>query len=459
MKLVKWLASEVKHYHWWQPGEKVVVAVSTGVDSMVLLTLLEKLRNYRPNLTVAHVNHELRSASKTEEAYLRKYCRRRHLNLRISHWAKARHPRHGVEDAARQFRYRFFQRVMNESGASVLLTAHHLNDQAETILMRLIRGGDLNELTGIHRCRRFAGGQLIRPLLPIPKQRLRAFAIAHHVTWFEDQTNASLAMTRNRMRHLLLPRMKKENPRVLFHFGQFADQLTDLIKNDRDLNRRLLDSLKIQYGCWLKLSPLLRLPVNIQRGILTEFLSQFYPRVIVSPAGRSEILRLINDRSRPQGRLQLNHQFDLVKSYRQVGVTRSLPSRPATQVRFSVHLNHWYRLLNGEMMGLFSRPVGKRVGRQVCFARDQIRLPLLVRISRGNDRLRLKNGGHQKIRRVWIDQKIPNVERRKSQVLETQDHLILALLGYKEAVLPKSNGKNYTLIVKGNSKGVGRHEQ
>ena len=125
----------------------LVVAVSTGVDSMVLLDLLQNLPKLRrPRLIVAHVNHHLRTQSTAEEAFLRTYCRQRSLPLEVAQWAVAEHPAKGIEAAARRFRYAFFATVMDKYQAQAVATAHHQDDLAETVLMKLIRGGRIEQL-------------------------------------------------------------------------------------------------------------------------------------------------------------------------------------------------------------------------------------------------------------------------------------------------------------------------
>ena len=96
----------------------------------------------------------------------------------VKHWPRATHPQTGIEAAARRFRYQFFAEVMAARQSPILLTAHHQNDLAETMLMKLVRGGQLNQLVGIEAVRSFAGGRLVRPLLPFSKQQLRAYAVA-----------------------------------------------------------------------------------------------------------------------------------------------------------------------------------------------------------------------------------------------------------------------------------------
>ena len=164
-------------------GKKVLVAVSTGCDSMVLLDLLlQSQSRFDLQIYVAYVDHQLRPASKVETAFIKDYCHKSQLPLRMYTWPLAAHPAKGVEAAARKMRYDFFKRVMATEQLTTLLTAHHADDQAETFLMKLIRGGQLAQLTAIAPQRNFgAGKELVRPLLGFTKQELADYAQANKI--------------------------------------------------------------------------------------------------------------------------------------------------------------------------------------------------------------------------------------------------------------------------------------
>ncbi|WP_051533680.1 tRNA lysidine(34) synthetase TilS [Ligilactobacillus apodemi] len=124
------------------PSQKVLVAVSTGVDSMVLLWLVQHLPpKLRPQIYVAYIDHQLRVQSQAETQFIQAYCEKSHLPLFVKVWQD--HPKTGIENAARNVRYAFFNEIMQKEKILYLLTAHHGDDQAETFLMKLVRGGDI----------------------------------------------------------------------------------------------------------------------------------------------------------------------------------------------------------------------------------------------------------------------------------------------------------------------------
>lgn len=208
----------------WTHQTRLVIGVSGGVDSMVLLSILLSLpKKERPRITVAHINHQLRRESDAEEVFVRVFCAEHGVGFTGVKWHDGPNLTHSVEALAREFRYNFFEKVMRETKSTVLLTAHHQGDHVETILMRLIQGSQLESLGGIIETREFGDGLLIRPLLHLNKQNLYALAKTYDIPFMEDVTNQQTTYFRNRIRHTILPLLEEENP-------QFSDGLSRLSK-------------------------------------------------------------------------------------------------------------------------------------------------------------------------------------------------------------------------------------
>lgn len=214
----------------WKPSDRLLIAVSGGVDSMVLLNLIQRVPDaLRPWYGVVHVNHELRTASIAEESFLEEQCRIKKIPYFSRNWKSDQHPKTGIELAARNFRYTFFKEMMEANQATHLLTAHHADDQLETILMRLVRGGQLEGMTGIQVQRFFGTGLLVRPLLQYAKEEIYAYSETNHLDYYEDETNIELTYTRNRYRQTIAPLLKLENNQVLNHFRDFSSDLSDVL--------------------------------------------------------------------------------------------------------------------------------------------------------------------------------------------------------------------------------------
>ncbi|RMH63157.1 MAG: tRNA lysidine(34) synthetase TilS [Calditrichaeota bacterium] len=183
---------------------ELFVAVSGGLDSMTLLYILLRLHQAGslPRPRVVHVDHAIRGADSDADAeWVAAFCRRHKLELirQRLNWPRES-PRPG-EDKLREARYKVFEDVLKHSGNGVMLTAHHLDDQLETVLMRLFRGSHLRGLGGIPARR----GPYLRPLLDVSRKELDAYARLHAIQWREDASNADTRYLRNAIRHNVLP--------------------------------------------------------------------------------------------------------------------------------------------------------------------------------------------------------------------------------------------------------------
>ncbi|MBI1740838.1 MAG: tRNA lysidine(34) synthetase TilS, partial [Candidatus Koribacter versatilis] len=197
-------------------GDRVAVAVSGGVDSVALLLLLLELRSELGIvLSVAHVNHKLRGEESDEdERFVAELARSQDLALHSCAAPLDQKPVSGIEAAARKLRYAFFRQLAREGRVSKIATAHTLDDQAETVLLRILRGTGLRGLAGIHprlvleeEGRAF--GEVIRPLLGIRRAELEEFLRERGQPWREDSSNRDPVYLRNRVRHRVLPLLKE----------------------------------------------------------------------------------------------------------------------------------------------------------------------------------------------------------------------------------------------------------
>lgn len=208
-------------------GQKIVVAASGGPDSMALLDML---RQTPAQVIVAHVDHRLRSDSKNEAKLLIAYCERYKLPFENYVWTD--HPQTGLEAAARAVRYAFLTRVARKYGAKYVATAHQADDLLENILLKLIRSGDPSEMASLKAVEQRTAYTLVRPLLSCSKKELQAYDQAQHLSFIEDSTNGADLTMRNRLRHHVVPLLKKENPHLLDHAQRFCRSV-ELLEQER----------------------------------------------------------------------------------------------------------------------------------------------------------------------------------------------------------------------------------
>ena len=180
------------------PGDKVVVALSGGLDSCVLLHLLRFAAPAHLDVVVAHYDHGIRRGSAADALWVRGLCEAWSVPLRTERSGEAA----GSEDAAREARYDFLERIRREVSASSVLVGHHADDQAETVLFRVLRGTGISGLAAIPRSRDPA---IFRPLLGFWREELEVYARRVHLAWRHDPSNDELDYARNALRHRLLP--------------------------------------------------------------------------------------------------------------------------------------------------------------------------------------------------------------------------------------------------------------
>jgi len=217
------------------PGSGALCALSGGADSMYLLCrLLEGAQRYGWTVQAAHLNHGLRAAAGRDEEFVRSQCEKRGVPLTVGHadvGSFARREGLTIEEAGRVLRYAFLEETARQAGLDLIATGHHAGDNAETVLMNLIRGCGLKGLTGIRERRE----NIVRPMLAVPRSEIEAYLSRHGVPHVEDETNADLTCTRNKVRHQLLPLLEELNPQAAAHIAAAAVRLRE---DEEELSRQ-----------------------------------------------------------------------------------------------------------------------------------------------------------------------------------------------------------------------------
>jgi tRNA(Ile)-lysidine synthase len=264
-------------------GDRVGVAVSGGADSMALLRLLLELRKELGIvLSVVHFNHKLRgSESDGDEQFVAELAQRHKLELFSESGEVAAHAaeKHlSLETAAREMRYRYFQGLLSEGGLNRIATGHTLDDQAETVLLKIVRGAGGRGLAGIYprlpvACSQFSDGSasIVRPLLAIRRRSLEAYLLALGQSWREDKSNRDLRNMRNRVRHGILPRLERYlNPAVREAFAETAEiARTEEEYWEKEVARALPQVWDAkEAGRVLSLSVLADFPLALQRRLV-----------------------------------------------------------------------------------------------------------------------------------------------------------------------------------------------
>lgn len=399
---------QMQEKRYFQNHRKVLVAVSGGLDSMTLFHLLYQNREeLEIELGIAHVNHKQRPESNMEEKELSNFAQQLGVKFFSSNFSGD-----FSEEKARRFRYRFFEEIMLTEGYTALVTAHHADDQAETVFMRLLRGARLRHLSGMTEVQPFANGELIRPLLHFHKQDFP------DILHFEDKSNLQNDYLRNRIRNLYLPSLEKENPR-------FKDSLISLGKEVENLQTAL--SHMTQGLDVTNLEVFERQIPEVQNFLLQEYLKKF-PSLNINKKQFEEILGIL--RTKANYIHPLKDGYELVKDYKHFEIIKI--SRRSDLKVDSILLECGNQLQFGDYQFSFGTPLEGGNVQAIAVSRET---PLLLRHRKTGDCLCLK-GRHKKLRRLFIDQKIPFEEREKAIIVE-QNQQILAIVNIAISDLSK----------------------
>ena len=203
-------------------GKKLLIAISGGIDSMVLADLMLKL-NYP--IGIAHCNFELRGEESNQDfLFVEDFCFSNNVPFfgqQFSTTEYAKKNKLSIQSAARKLRYDWFDELLTTRNFDYLLTAHHSDDSAETFIINFTRGTGLDGLTGIPQ----KNGKIVRPLLLFSRAEIENYAKENNIRWREDSSNASAKYLRNKIRHDIIPLLKELNPAFLFSFQNTIENL------------------------------------------------------------------------------------------------------------------------------------------------------------------------------------------------------------------------------------------
>ena len=419
---------------WW--------GVSGGVDSVTLLHVLQKL-GYA--VEAAHVNYGLRAEAEAEEAHVRLFCEKREVALWTEKYdaeAEAKRKKTSVQEAARDLRYRFFARVASRRGIGRVAVAHHLDDQAETLLLNLFRGAGLEGLAGMAPTRRLSeasDAQLVRPLLATRRDAIEAYARAEGLTWREDASNASAKYRRGALRSEVLPLIQ-------IHFGT---SVPERIAHTADLTRAYLDGTfqddlaghlekatqaAPEGGGRLDLAYLEGLPTVWQDRLILEALKQWLPGAPCNADFAAEVRGLVR---RQKGR-RVESKAGMI--WRERAALRFVPRSEKEQVGFTwpcaLEAGETVRLPQGRLTARYvptSEQPRAHASHVVLADADRLRFPLAVRPWQAGDRFRpLGLNGTKKVSDLLTDAKVASHRRRDALVVLSGGEIVW-VVGYRLA--------------------------
>ncbi|HTP66702.1 MAG TPA: tRNA lysidine(34) synthetase TilS [Geobacteraceae bacterium] len=404
----------------FSPGDRVVVAVSGGADSVALLDILVALDAYRLDLIVAHLNHLLRGAEADgDEGFVRGLAEGYGLPLVVQRedvGEIARRKGQSLEEAGRIARYAFFDAVAAGRGARAVALGHHADDQAETVLMRLLRGAGGSGLGAMAaKTKDF----YVRPLLGVTRREIEAYLRARDIAWREDSSNASPDFLRNRIRHELLPLLTGYNPAISERLVATAEALTA----DEEVLEAAVDAAFAELA-----TPRPGRVVLSARGVSSRpraIRSRLYRRAIAHAKGdlarigfrHLRDIDLLLMSPRPHLSLTLPAGLSVEKSYGDICFTVAEEPPGPFPEEISINGPGEYSLPGGGVLAVeITRPPeepGLAPASMAYFDPAQAPFPWRVRTFRPGDRLvPFGMSGRKKVKELFIEARVPRNTRR-----------------------------------------------
>jgi len=248
--------------------KKIVVALSGGIDSVVLLHYLSQ--HYPDQIRVIHCNHHISDHSNEWQNFSKKLCEKLNLNINILDLDIPQS--NNLEEAARVKRYESLKASINKD--EVICTAHHQNDQVETLLIQLLRGSGSRGLSAMPKLKTFGEGLLYRPFIDIDKSEIRDYASENHLDWVEDDSNHNEKFTRNFLRHNILPQLEKLYPNVHKNIARASKHQSELTKISDDLAILDIESLGLLKNNRLQSDLLKKMDEYRLKNVLRNHLNQ-----------------------------------------------------------------------------------------------------------------------------------------------------------------------------------------
>lgn len=219
----------ISKYNMIKSGDKIILAVSGGPDSIFMFDVLNKLKEkLNFEFVVCHVNHMIREEAEDDEKFVKNICIKNNIECfvkRIDVKKYANNNKIGTEEAGRILRYEFFEEVLNKTFSNKIAIAHNKNDKAETIIMNLLRGTGTQGLKGIEPIRE---DKFIRPIIEIERKDIEKYCIENNLNPRIDKTNFENIYTRNKIRNIILPYIEKEfNPNIVESINRLSEIITE----------------------------------------------------------------------------------------------------------------------------------------------------------------------------------------------------------------------------------------
>lgn len=431
----------ISEYSMLDKGDKVLCAVSGGADSMCLLSVILALKDELDlSVYVANVNHLLRGEeAKRDSDFVKDFCKDNQVECfyreyDVPNLSKER--KIGEEECGRILRYEFFSEISGKLGGAKIATAHNLNDNAETVLFRLVRGSSAQGLSGIKHKR----DNIIRPLLDVTREEIECYLKENKISWCEDSTNKEIIYARNKIRNCVIPILEEVSGGAQEKIVAAASLLSE---DEEFLSQLAEETLKECFmGEYILTKPLESTHISIRKRVVARILKKWETKEITADK--------INDFtafiSKENGKsFDINSYTFAEKTYDKICLCKrneeELPSQ-ILDIGKDCKGDGWTIRLN------ISEKPAKKSNFTAVFDADKLSLPLCVRYRRNGDKIR-QSGicGNKKLSDIFTDEKIERPTRDRIPIVE-KDGEIIFVCGLRKSSLygVDKNTKEYLII-------------
>ena len=458
-----------------EKGDRIVVGLSGGADSVALLLVLQNLRiSYELELYAVHINHGIRAEAYKDAEYAKELC----SGLEVPFYlfeadipAMAKEQGMSEEEMGRAYRYRCFADVMNQVGANKLAVAHHMDDQAETVLFHLVRGSRMAGMEGIHPVTELWNGQeenhelqdvvsadaeekkIIRPLLNCRKEELVRWLQDEGISWMEDCTNGDNVYSRNCIRNQVIPLLEQINAQAVKHIAEYAGEMRGYKEFFQHTVNDYVEKevVMTEVGCCeTNRYHLVKQDEILTKAVLYEMITRVCgKKKDIGSVHVQAVYDLLNNQSGKQ--VSLPYAMTAELSYEMLKIRKSL-EMAEEQTTDAIQIDWSQMMKTGQMTDCLCLPNGVRLmvhlyAKEQCsellwkdlvteasnsknhytkfFECDTMTDTLFVRVGESEDFFVMNaKGSHKKLSRYYIDEKVPIEQRNQIFVLAEQSSIL-----------------------------------
>ncbi len=418
----------IEKFQLFQKGDRVLLGISGGLDSVTLLETLYLLKKeYNLSLFVSHYDHKIRKDSYKDALFVYQLCKERKIPFfytasSVPTYAK----REGLslEMAGRELRYNLWYYLVKKYDFQKIALAHHLDDLAEEIFMKFIKGTGKRGLAGIPIKRE---DLIVRPLLFVTKEEIKKFALERGLTWREDETNKDLRFLRNKIRHILIPFLENNfNKKIKENIRKTAFLIAEEEELIEELAKSKFEEIKfsLEGDIALKLHELKQLHPSMRRRIyFLTFKSAGIPLFRISYSHLESLENLITKKTK--GPVYLPGNFLAYRGPGYVIFTKKLFSFPYFEM--AIPEEGEYTLPNKQVLkvskALYTKDFVKPE-KSMCFSAEKLVFPFIVRRKKPGDKIYIPSLGHKKLKKLFLEKGIPRYLREDVLLIEHQGKIV-----------------------------------